>query len=57
MQLHCTIPLFLLQFYEGGVFDEPNCSSVNVTHAMTIIGYGTHSGKPYWLLKNRYIQH
>ena len=52
-----TLYLFFLlfQFYEGGVFDTPNCSSINVTHAMTIIGYGTHSRKPYWLLKNRCI--
>lgn len=43
------------QFYEGGVFDEPNCYNEpsRLTHSMLIIGYGTYKRKDYWLVKNR----
>ena len=47
---------FSFQFYEGGVFDVPNCYNKpsRLTHSMLIIGYGTYKGKDYWLVKNRY---
>ncbi|XP_036449150.1 cathepsin L1-like [Colossoma macropomum] len=41
------------QLYESGVYDEPNCSSTNLTHAVLAVGYGTaKSRKDYWLIKN-----
>lgn len=45
----------VLQFYEKGVFDEPNCSTSILTQAALIIGYGVEKSndKPYWLVKNR----
>ena len=48
---------FYFQFYEGGVFDEPNCYNEvsRLTHSMLIIGYGTYKNKDYWLVKNRYM--
>lgn len=46
---------FVSQFYDRGVFDEPNCSTSKLTQAMLVIGYGQHKGKDYWLVKNRYI--
>ena len=33
-----------------GVFDQ--CSTTKINHAVTVVGYGTQSGKPYWLIKN-----
>ena len=36
--------------YNSGVFDT--CSSTQMNHAVTVVGYGTESGKPYWLVKN-----
>ena len=42
-----------IQFYSDGVMDVPNCSRSKLTHAMTIIGYGSGRSKDYWLLKNR----
>jgi len=36
--------------YNKGVFDT--CSSTQINHAVTVVGYGTESGKPYWLVKN-----
>ena len=49
--------LCALQFYQGGVFDEPNCynEASRLTHSMLIIGYGRYKNKDYWLVKNRYI--
>merc|ERR1711971_1439478 len=36
--------------YAKGVFDT--CSSTKMNHAVTVVGYGTESGKPYWVVKN-----
>ena len=41
------------QFYQRGVYDEPNCSTRKLTHAMLIVGYGRCYGKEFWLVKNR----
>ncbi|XP_008831322.1 cathepsin L1-like [Nannospalax galili] len=41
------------QFYESGIYYEPNCSSSEVDHAILVVGYGEESnGKKYWLVKN-----
>ena len=39
-------------FYSGGVYDEPRCSSSYHNHAVLVVGYGTEDGKDYWLVKN-----
>ena len=33
-----------------GVFDQ--CSTTKINHAVTVVGYGTQNGRPYWLIKN-----
>ncbi|XP_027338756.1 ervatamin-B-like [Abrus precatorius] len=36
--------------YRGGLFEGP-CGT-DLTHAVTVIGYGSEDGKDYWLIKN-----
>jgi cathepsin L len=40
--------------YVSGVLDYPDCSTINLDHAVLIVGYGTDkaSGLEYWLVKN-----
>jgi len=40
------------QFYSGGVYYEPACSSTQLDHGVLSIGWGTDSGTAFWLVKN-----
>ena len=42
--------LFVSQFSEG-VYSSDNCSGY-ANHAMVAVGYGTMSGKDYWIVRN-----
>nr|WP_063351885.1 C1 family peptidase [Streptomyces sp. MJM8645] len=43
-----------LAYYRGGLYADPSCSSTNLDHAVTIVGYGTNSAGDYWLVKNNW---
>ncbi|KAB7501366.1 Digestive cysteine proteinase 2 [Armadillidium nasatum] len=40
------------QVYNSGVYYESACSSVNLDHAVLVVGYGTENLEDYWLVKN-----
>ncbi|KAE9548387.1 hypothetical protein FO519_008401 [Halicephalobus sp. NKZ332] len=40
-------------YYNGGILDDPyDCNDSTVDHAVVIVGYGTDSGIPYWIVRN-----
>jgi cathepsin L len=40
------------QFYSGGVYDEKSCSSTELDHGVTAVGYGTDGSKAFYTVKN-----
>eukprot|EP00727_Mastigamoeba_balamuthi_P002259 m51a1_g1203 hypothetical protein (323) ;mRNA; r:456954-458326 len=42
------------QFYFGGIYDHSTCSSdeSKMDHGVAIVGYGTESGKDFWIVRN-----
>jgi len=40
------------QFYSSGVYYDAACSSTQLDHGVTVVGYGVLTGSNFWLVKN-----
>jgi cathepsin L len=40
------------RLHDGGIYNEPSCSSTNLDHEMLTIGYGSQDMDDYWIVKN-----
>jgi len=43
---------FVLQFREG-IYSSADCDQ-QINHGVVLVGYGTMSGKDYWIIRNSY---
>jgi len=39
-------------FYNGGIFDGCSHTSLDINHAVQLVGYGTEGGKDFWIVRN-----
>lgn len=46
--------LMSFEYYYSGVYDDDQCDPWDLCHCMLVVGYGTDSGKDYWLVKNSF---
>ena len=39
-------------FYDGDIYDEPDCSSEYLDHGVGVVGYGAEDGVKFWIVRN-----
>ncbi len=40
------------QFYSDGIYDEESCSSTDLDHGVTAVGYGSNTDGDFYIVKN-----
>ena len=40
------------QAYTSGIYDNPDCTSASLNHAVGLVSYGTENGIDYWIVRN-----
>jgi len=41
-----------MQVYNSGIDHPANCDPTSIDHCVTLVGYGTDAGVPFWRIKN-----
>ena len=49
--IHSARPGF--RNYRSGVYDDPNCSTTTLDHAVSVVGYDNNA----WIVRNRYLHY
>ena len=45
--------LATFQHYSSGIYSDLSCTKANITHAVTVVGYGSMGvGQDYYIIKN-----
>ena len=39
-------------YYTSGIYDDSDCSSWFLDHAVAVVGYGSENGTDYWIVRN-----
>ncbi|CAG4908226.1 unnamed protein product [Colias eurytheme] len=42
----------LLSLYTGGIYYDTYCTTSDLNHEVTLVGYGVNEGEEYWIVKN-----
>jgi cathepsin X len=45
-----------LEEYTGGIYCD-DTGTMDIVHAISVVGYGVEDGKPYWLVRNSWGHH
>jgi C1A family cysteine protease len=54
LTVHISASIQDFMYYSSGIYDNVNCKSLQIDHAVVIVGYGTDisTGLDYWLVRN-----
>jgi cathepsin L len=43
---------YSFQAYKSGIYDDPQCTTHNLDHAVGCVGWGAEGDKKFWIIRN-----